>query len=64
MSKYKLLKIQGELVDTVLREEKVTLENGDVVSRFNTSIPYDPNNIDYQEYLEWKDAGNTPEEAD
>ena len=64
MSKYKLLKIQGELVNTVLREEKVTIENGDVVSRFNTSIPYDPNNADYQEYLEWKDAGNTPEAAD
>ena len=56
MTKYKLLKIQGELVDTVLKADDDT--------NFNTSIPYDTNNIDYQEYLEWKDAGNTPEAAD
>lgn len=28
------------------------------------SIPPDPNNTDYQEYLEWVDAGNTPDPAD
>jgi hypothetical protein len=56
MTKYKLLKIQGELSDTVLRADDDT--------NFNTSIPSDPNNVDYQEYLEWKDAGNTPEAAD
>jgi len=27
-------------------------------------IPFDPANTDYQEYLEWVAAGNTPEEAD
>ena len=27
-------------------------------------IPFDENNVDYQEYLEWVDAGNTPEAAD
>ena len=26
-------------------------------------IPFDPANTDYQEYLEWVKAGNTPEEA-
>jgi hypothetical protein len=23
-------------------------------------IPFDPNNVDYQEYLAWCDAGNEP----
>jgi len=28
------------------------------------SIPFDPANTDYQEYLEWVAKGNTPEEAE
>jgi hypothetical protein len=28
------------------------------------SIPFDPDNTDYQEYLEWVAEGNTPEEAE
>jgi hypothetical protein len=28
------------------------------------SIPFNPDNTDYQEYLEWIAEGNTPEEAD
>ena len=27
-------------------------------------IPFDSDNKDYQEYLEWKAAGNTPDPAD
>ena len=30
----------------------------------NTSIPFDPDNTDYQEYLEWVADGGVPEEAD
>jgi hypothetical protein len=29
----------------------------------NASIPPDENNTDYQQYLEWLNAGNTPEPA-
>ena len=28
------------------------------------NIPFDPDNTDYQEYLEWVAAGNTAEAAD
>ena len=28
------------------------------------AVPFDPDNTDYQEYLEWVAEGNQPEEAD
>jgi len=28
------------------------------------SIPFEPANTDYQEYLRWLEAGNTPEPAE
>ena len=31
---------------------------------FNTSIPYDPDNMDYQDYLAWVADGNTADPAD
>ena len=30
----------------------------------NSFIPFDPANLDYQEYLEWVEEGNTAEAAD
>ena len=30
----------------------------------NIFIPFDPANIDYQEYLKWVEEGNTPLPAD
>jgi len=30
----------------------------------NAYIPFDQANTDYEEYLQWLDDGNTPEEAE
>lgn len=30
----------------------------------NASIPFDPDNTDYQAYLKWLSEGNTPTPAD
>jgi len=49
---YKLLKNQSGQVDSVLLIEQ------------KTSIPFDPANSDYQAYLKWLAAGNTPQPAD
>ena len=42
------------------------LTDRDSVKRLsdNASIPFDPANTDYQEYLKWLEAGNTPLPAD
>ncbi len=57
MADYKLLKEyyadgSEELMPCVIRKSD------------NAQIPYDTNNRDYVEYLEWKDAGNNPDAAD
>ena len=44
--------ISGEAETSILRKED------------NACIPFDPANIDYQEYLAWVADGNTAEAAD
>ena len=51
MTTYKLVKTFDGEIRVVLRNEA-------------DSIPFDPANTDYQEYLKWLDEGNTPEPAD
>ena len=51
---YKLYKCErtNQLLDVVIRKEDTAC------------IPFDPDNTDYQEYLEWVAAGNTADAAD
>lgn len=51
MTTYKLLKTEEGFLGRVLR-------NG------SDTIPFDPDNRDYQAYLKWLAEGNTPEPAD
>ena len=50
MTTYKLLKSLDGEIRNVLRDGK-------------DSIPFDPDNTDYQAYLAWVAEGNTPEGA-
>ena len=50
---YKLLtKPESKYLESVLRKAD------------NVTIPFDPANTDYQEYLKWVSKGNTAEAAD
>ena len=40
------------------------IENFIIRVEDGTTIPFDPANIDYQEYLKWLSEGNEPEPAD
>lgn len=48
---YKLLNNLDGVPSVVIKDDKF-------------SIPFDPANTDYQEYLKWLAEGNTPEPAD
>ena len=56
MAKYKLREYTaGEVIYSAIL---------DIGSSPVKAIPKDPANTDYQEYLEWVAAGNTPDPAD
>tara|TARA_R100000234_G_scaffold103911_1_gene73537 strand:+ start:187 stop:354 length:168 start_codon:yes stop_codon:yes gene_type:complete len=45
-------------------EEKLVAIQRKIDGVFDASIPIDESNTDYQEYLAWVKAGNTPEAAE
>jgi len=48
-----------------LQKDSLSQEiNGVLRIADNAFIPFDPANTDYQAYLKWLEAGNTPEPAD
>ena len=54
---YKLVEVtlDGVISKSILKAES---------SNLRVQFPYDENNTDYQEYLEWVAEGNTAEAAD
>jgi hypothetical protein len=57
MANYKLVNYKGTTTLANIRLK------GDATTP-SVLIPLDTENADYREYLEWVDAGNTPEAAD
>ena len=52
-------KFYSDIKGVVQKAVQRTTDDGTI-----TSIPFDEDNTDYQEYLEWVAKGNTAEEAD
>ena len=44
--------------------DKETNQPGSILRSDGWSIPFDPDNTDYQAYLKWLEEGNTPLPAD
>ena len=53
-----------KLVNDNITNELIGVTFTDTENNKIKMIPKNDNNTDYQEYLEWVEAGNTPEEAD
>jgi hypothetical protein len=49
-----------KLINSPITNETCGIYNVDT----KTSIPFDPANTDYQQYLKWLEEGNTPLPAD
>ena len=52
-----------------LKNHRTNEQISDRIQRINddgslSTIPFDPDNTDYQEYLKWVDEGNTAEAVD
>jgi len=59
MTQYKLVKTLNPITRE-MTESSVMLIGED----YNLSIPFAPDNTDYQAYLKWLAEGNTPQPAD
>ena len=46
-----------------LKNDSISGKLSNILRSDNVWIPIDPFNTDYQEYLKWLEAGNTPEAA-
>lgn len=53
-----------KLVNDNITNELIGVTFTDTKNNKIKMIPKDESNIDYKEYLEWVEAGNTAEEAD
>ncbi len=51
------------MADYKFFKNRAGTDNVGVIYKEKEWIPLNPENLDYQEYLKWVDAGNTPDPA-